>query len=152
MTFLKPAIILFLILLVGGGFLFIRREKTVSGIVLDCSTNEPIVNAEVSANQRGWGLIDGSLLWDKDYISKARTDNSGEFTLGYRVGDSANMRANKEGYITAQQFEPRGEGIVVRLLQGNNPAEVTYNCKLLSECLETTVEDGIQVTRNVCAG
>ena len=147
---IRLVIFLILALVVYTGFLFARGEKTLSGVVLDCITNQPVANVEVSTNQRGWGFIEGSLVWDKDYISKTTTSSSGEFTTTYSAGGTADIKASKEGYITAQQFENPKERMVVRILQGDKPREVTYNCRLSSECLETRIENNVQITRNVC--
>jgi hypothetical protein len=147
---IRLAILIVLLFVVFAGFFFERKDKSITGVVLDCASNQPIPNVEVSVNQRSWGFIDGSLVWDRDYISKATTSNSGEFTITYEVGSSTNIKTEKEGYITAWQFENPKQGIIIRMLQGNKPGEVTYNCKSSSECLQTTIEDGVQVTKNVC--
>lgn len=126
-----------------------RREKIISGVVLDCQTNKPISDVEVSVNQIGWGF-DRYLVWDKSYVYATKSDNLGHFKISYRVGSSANILAKKERYITTQQFEHPTDGVMVKLLKGNKPLEVTYNCKLSSECLQTTVENNVQVSRNIC--
>ena len=138
-------ILVFVVLLAGGIFVFVWREKIVSGIVVDCTTNEPIAGAEVSAHQHITFAIG-----HEGFVYRTTSDDTGAFKLSYKVGDAAQMTVRKDGYIAAQQFEYPREDIVVRMLQGNAPTEVTYNCKLSSECLETTIESGVQVTRNVC--
>jgi hypothetical protein len=141
--------LLIITLIISLGFLISRREKVVSGHVLDCATGRPIAGAEVHANQSGWGFGD-YLVWDKPYISSAVTDDTGHFTMTYRVGDSANISAEKKGFLKALQYESPRSDAVIKLLQGNKAAEVTYNCKLSSECLVTTLENNVQVSRNVC--
>lgn len=146
---IRLVILLILALVIFIGFIFARREKTVAGHIVDCQTNNPIIGAEVVVNQRGWGF-DGYLVWDKSYVYSAKSGNSGYFKINYNVGSSANITAQKDGYIKAQQFESPKDGVVVKMLLGNKPLEVTYNCKLSSECLQTTVKNNVQVTRNVC--
>ena len=120
-----------------------------SGVVVDCQTGTPVADAEVSINQRGWGF-DKHLVWDKDNVSRGRTDRAGHFTISYRIGGVAHIRVQKEGYLTAEQFEqPRGD-VVVRMLQGSNPAEVTYNCRLSSECITETLEGNVRIYKNSC--
>lgn len=146
---IRLVIFLILVLIISLGFIFARREKTIAGQIVDCQTNSPIVDAEVAVNQIGWGFND-YLVWDKSYVYSAKSDNSGYFKIGYKVGNSANITAQKDGYIKAQQFEYPRNNVIIKMLQGNKPTEVTYNCKSSSECLETTLENGVQVTRNIC--
>lgn len=74
----------------------------------------------------------------------------GFFKISYRVGNSAKILTKKDGYITSEQFENPKDGIIIKMLQGNRPLERTYNCRLSSGCLQTTVENNVQVTRNIC--
>ena len=140
--------ILFLFIFTGC----IRSEKTISGNVLDCETNEPIPNAEISINQRGWGRSPATneVVWDKDYIITSQSDDSGYYEISYKVGSSAHIRAKKEGYIKAEQFEYPGQEINIRMLRGNKLTEATYNCKLSSECLFCENIDGVETCRNIC--
>ena len=146
---LRLIILLVLIATIYFGFILARREKTISGFVLDCQTNKPIDNTEVFVNQRGWGF-DRYLIWDKSYVYVGKSDNLGYFKISYKVGNSANISAKKEGYITAQQFEKPKDGVILKMLRGSKPLEVTYKCRLSSECLQTTIENNVQVTRNIC--
>lgn len=146
---IRLVIILILASVIFIGFIFARREKTIAGYIVDCQTNSPIIGVDVTVNQIGWGF-DGHLVWDKSYVYSAKSDDSGYFKISYNVGSSANITAQKNGYIKAQRFEDPKDGIMVKLLKGNKPPEVTYNCKLSSECLQTTVENNMQVTRNIC--
>ncbi len=84
----------------------------IEGKSVDCNTNNPIADVQISTNQSGWGFSNGQLVWDKDYITTAQSDASGLFKLSYKVGDSADIKARKEGYITAEQFESPATGIV----------------------------------------
>ncbi len=146
---IRLAILLILVLIISFSFIFARREKTIAGHIVDCQTNSPIVGAEVAVNQRGWGFND-YLVWDKSYVYSAKSDNSGYFKIKYRVGSSADITAQKDGYIKAQQFENPYDDVIIKMLQGNKPLELTYNCKLSSACYEATLENDVQVTRNIC--
>ncbi|OGI60536.1 hypothetical protein A2641_03315 [Candidatus Nomurabacteria bacterium RIFCSPHIGHO2_01_FULL_37_25] len=141
---------LILILVITVFFIYTRREKVISGYVRDCGTNEVINNAEVSVNQVGWGFQNGNIVWDKMYVNSVHTDSLGYFQILYRVGSSANLMSKKAGYITAQQYEYPAEDITINMLKGYKPTEVTYNCKLSSECLSCANEDGVKVCRDVC--
>ena len=131
------------------GTLYAFREKTISGSVIDCQTNEPVASAEIVVSQKFLEFKSG-VVWFKSYISRAVGDPDGYFQVTYRVGNSADILAKKDGYISARQFEGPGDGVVIKMLQGENPAELTYNCRLLSECLVDSIEDDVRVYRNTC--
>jgi len=132
------------------GFTFFRNDKTISGLVMDCQTNNPIAKVQVTVNQRGWGRIKGQLVWDKDYIYKSVTDDSGYFKITYQVGSSAHIRAKKNGYLIAEQWEEPGEDIIIKMLKGDNPKEITYDCNLLSDCIKSEMKGEVEVFTNVC--
>ena len=90
-------------------------EKTVSGTVTDFETNHPIHGATIRAAQHGWGISNGTLVWDKDYSSHATTDEQGRFTIGYRRGSSANLWAESPGYQRFQAWYPRNATARIRL-------------------------------------
>ena len=142
--------LLILVLIITLGFLFARREKIVAGRIVDCETRSPVVGAYVEASQHGWGISGGQLVWDKPYPSGTKSGNSGDFVIHYRVGSAARLGAIKDGYIKALQPEVPRKGVVIGMLRGDKPTEVTYNCKLSSECFQTTVENGMPVSRNIC--
>jgi len=145
--------ILILVLIISIPFLLFsfvfRNEKQIDGYVLDCETESPIGNAEVSVNQRGWGTHNGQLVWDKDYTTVTTSDDSGYFVISYRVGSSAHIQVKKSGFINAEQWEYPGT-ITVKILRGDKPTEMTNYCKVSSECLSCIIENGIQVCRNTC--
>lgn len=130
--------------------LFNTQKKIAAGYIYDCHTNQPLSNAEVSINDRGWGLSNGSLIWDKSYAYKAVTSERGFFRIIYK-GNPTDMQAKKSGYIAAQQYEKPTRNIIIKMREGDIPGEVSYNCRLSSECLQATNEDGVLVTKNVCA-
>ncbi len=139
-----------LALIVAFGFVLARRDKIAAGHVVDCQTNAPIAGADVSVIQIGWGFNNGSLVWDRSYVYRATSDDTGRFGVTYNVGSSANIIVKKEGYIDAQQYEDENSNIAIRILRGNKPMELTYNCKLSSECYVTRTEGNVQVTSNIC--
>ncbi len=126
------------------------HNENYTGQVLDCQTNDPIAKAEVSVSLRGWGFSDGGLVWDKEYVNSTQSDDSGRFKISLG-SNSALIKVTKEGYITAEQREEPGKEIIVRALKGNDSIEVTYNCKLSSECLSCSVEGNAKVCKNICA-
>lgn len=146
---IRLIIFVILVLVIFFSFVFARREKIIAGRIVDCQTNSPVGGAEVAVNQIGWGFS-GHLVWDESYVYRAKSDDSGYFKIKYRVGSSANIMVKKDGYINAHQFEYSRNDVIIKVLQGNKSTEVTYNCKLSSECLETTFENGVRVARNVC--
>jgi len=129
-------------------FAYARREKAVSGYVLDCGTNDSIVNAEVSVNQVGWGFENGQPVWDKSYVTNVRSDSRGYFRIAFDVGSSAHLTALKDGYLTAEQWEYPGDSIAIKMLKGDDTSERTYNCKRSSECLSCRKEDSVEVCKS----
>lgn len=152
LTFKTFLILFFVLIVVGVGFLYTRREKTLVGNVIDCESGEPISDVLVSVNQRGWGITEGSIVWDRDFITNTKSDNGGHYIVKYRVGKSAYLRAEKEGYIPAEWYTYSDKNVVLRMRKefAQPVGVVTYDCKLSSECLQTTIDDGIKVTRNTC--
>lgn len=144
-------LILVLLLLLSIALVFFaRRTKTINGRVIDCATSTPIVGATVTAAQSGWGFRNGQLVWDKNYITAVPTDSAGSFILSYRVGSSATLIATASGYLTAQQYEYPGRAKTIRMRRGTDPSEVTYDCRLSSECVESVLRNGVQISWNKC--
>jgi hypothetical protein len=136
--------------IVAIGFLVARRDKIVAGHVVDCQTNAPIAGAGVLVTQSGWGFSNGSLVWDRSYVYRTTSDDTGRFSVTYNVGSSADILVEKKGYIRAQQYEEENSSISIRILRGDKPMERTYYCRLSSECYVTRMEGNVQVTSNVC--
>lgn len=141
--------IMFLLILLYISLLSMRREKTISGYVLDCNTSNQIDGAEISVNQRGWGFARGSLVWDKDYVTTTESDISGHFAIKYKVGSSADLKGKKEGYLIAEQFEFSGDNVEIKMLKGEG-TDITYHCKKSTECLSCSMEGTTEVCKNVC--
>ena len=148
---IRMLIVLALVLIIPTLFLYSRREKLIGGFVLDCSTNKPIENAEVSVNQRGWGFDNGP-VWDKDYTTSSKSDTSGHFEIRFRVGSSVHLMVKKAGYFTAEQYEYPKDGVEIKMLQGEgkNFNDITYNCKKSSECLSCKMGGNVEVCKNTC--
>ncbi|OGY96753.1 MAG: hypothetical protein A2122_00315 [Candidatus Liptonbacteria bacterium GWB1_49_6] len=124
-------ILIISVLFIAGMFVFGRREKFIAGRVVDCQTGAPIGSAEVSVDQRGWGIQNGQVIWDKDYIYTTHTDQDGRFALRFKVGaNSVNLIAKFPSYLRAQQYErPDSDTVLIRMLVGSNPLnEPTENC------------------------
>jgi hypothetical protein len=148
----KRVLLFSVIALLALSFIFLPKEKYVQGTVIDCDTDNPIRDAEISVNQRGWGTNNGQLVWDKDFVYLAKTDENGRFYIKYKVGSSVNLRAKKQGYLAAEQWEEKNSDVVMKMQQGDipYPLEVTYNCKTLSECMKCEMVNNVNTCRNVC--
>ena len=108
-------------LLAAGGC---RFEKQVSGLVTDYDSGEPLQGALVSTAQTGWGFSRGSLVWDKTHVTQTQTGPDGEFTIHYRVGDSAKLAVSLDGYQYYQSWYAANSRIharLKRLLQDYEP-------------------------------
>jgi hypothetical protein len=147
----KRGLILFaaIIVAVAIGFVLARREKMVSGTVVDCESGLPVPGATISLRQSGWGYSE-YLVWDKAYPFQTESDASGHFEAIWRVGDVANISAKKDGYLEAMQHEFPGSEVMVRMRKGSSPIDVTYGCRTSSECYQTTVNNGVEELRNIC--
>lgn len=101
-------------------------QKVVAGTVYDCSTNQPIAGATVTARQQGWGW-DSYLVWDKNYWVTNQSDASGQFTIRFTHGRSANLWVTKEGYLTALQYEYPSQAVRVGMVSGKG-SDFSQNC------------------------
>lgn len=92
-----------------------RSTKTVQGRVIDYETREPLSGVAVFANQSGWGIESGSVVWDKEFRYRAVSGPNGEFVLQYRVGSDARLRIDLEGYNRFVGFAGPGNPVELRL-------------------------------------
>ena len=99
--------LLFLALQACGG--------TIDGTVTDYHTREPIAGADVTSVEHGWGVSDGTLVWDKDKSTTVTTGADGSFTASFRYGASARLRIRSPGYQAFEAAYPRGAEVDVRL-------------------------------------
>ena len=76
-----------------------RFDKHVSGRVVDHDGGELLQGGAVSTAQTGWGISQGSLVWDETHVTRTRTDSNGEFILHYRVGNSARLAVSGSGLV-----------------------------------------------------
>lgn len=149
---MRLIILFFVILAIIGSIFLARKEKKIVGRVISCESGEPIAGAVVSALQHGWGISNGQLAWDKDYITTAVSDSSGSFALAWRVGRSVKLESAKEGYLNAAWFADPGANIAMRMRTGDSHSllSVTYDCKTSSECLSCNTENGVRSCKNIC--
>jgi len=75
-----------------------RREQALRGRVIDYDSGAPVSGATVSARQSGWGVSDGSLVWDKSFDYRASSDNDGYFELRYAHGSAAHLWVEAQAY------------------------------------------------------
>jgi hypothetical protein len=91
-------------------------EHFIEGTVVDYETGEPIEGATVSANQTGWDFSNlPSVVWDHTYVFDGLSNEQGKFHTIYNVGTSANMKAEKEGYVTYRHWYPQDSSAVIKL-------------------------------------
>jgi hypothetical protein len=86
----------------GAGFLLALRVFTgssyIAGTVVDARTGAPLAGVAVAVSNRGWGVVNGQLVWDKDYVYPTVSDQQGRFRIAFDVGSSAHVKATKAGY------------------------------------------------------
>jgi|SRR3989344_1100848 len=137
------------VVLLSGVFISSLSTKNISGVVRDCESGLPVADAEVTARARGWGVRNGSIVWDKDFVVSALTDDGGAFSL--KVSHAPDIwEARKENYLTALQNGIPSNPLELRILHGTDPLEYTYNCKKSSGCLQCETRDNVQTCRNIC--
>ncbi len=129
----------------------LHTGKSISGVVVSCDTGLPIAAAEVAVYGAGWGMSNGKLIWDKSYGSTTQTDSSGRYDLTYKLGTS--LQTKKEGYLTAQNHVKNGDTVQVKLREITadvDPTELTFDCRLSSECYKLREEGDVIVGWNDC--
>src|SRR3954464_5117189 len=121
----------------------------IEGRIFDCQTKQAVAGARVEVHETDWGKRDGGVVWDKDYIYSADTDSQGRYKIEYRHDSSAKVVVHKDGYRVTQHFTGPSNQVDMGLLAGPG-SEWSEKCKPLNECVHTTMEKGVQVTRDVC--
>lgn len=76
-------VLIFILLIIGGVGPNSFKTRTTQGVVINCLTKQPIQNASLVFQRRGWGIDNGGLRWDKSYKYTATMDNSGRYTVSY---------------------------------------------------------------------
>lgn len=66
------------------------------GEVHDGMTGRPVAGVTVSVSNTVWGIRDGQLVWDKEEVTTARTDERGRFVLP--VAGGGGLRVDAPGY------------------------------------------------------
>ncbi len=70
--------------------------RGLDGTVIDADTGRPVANAMVDIFNNRWGFRDGTLVWDKEYRTRATTDAAGRFHLD--VDGGSNLTVIADGY------------------------------------------------------
>ncbi len=104
-------------------------RKYIEGIVTDFNTKKPIPDAQVTVSRIGWGIRDGSLVWDKAYVYEGRTDQYGNFKIAYG-GSSAEVSLTKEGYNTYRGYHDSNNRLIIKIKK-HNPQYVALSKGLL---------------------
>jgi len=144
---LLPLFVLSSVILFPTSCAFIHHS--IEGRVFDCQTRQSIAGARVEVHETDWGRGSSGVVWDKDYIYSADTDAQGHYKIEYRHSSSAKVLVHQDGYRITQHFTSPSSQVDMGLLPGSG-SEWSEKCKPLSECLHTTMENGVQVTRDVC--
>lgn len=110
-----PGRIAVTVLVVGLAFGVARRTKTIRGRVTEFDTHGAMSGVSVFAYQSGWGISGGSVVWDKSYPYRAVSGPTGEFTLRYRVGSSALLGVDVDGYNAFRAWTGSGRHVEIRL-------------------------------------
>jgi hypothetical protein len=106
------------VLLVTQGF---GGTSYIEGTVVDSSTGAPLQGAAVAVSNRGWGFINGQLVWDKDYVYPTVSDQNGRFRIVFDVGSSAHVKATKAGYLAQDNWYERNTTITITMKASTPP-------------------------------
>lgn len=103
----------------GALFLFathvFTRTSYIEGVVLDSRTRAPLPGVAVEVSNRGWGFVNGQLVWDKDYVYPTVSDQNGRFHIVFDVGSSAHVKAAKAGYQPHDNWYDSNSTITIAL-------------------------------------
>lgn len=102
---------------IAGVLMACRSTSTISGVVIDYDTHQPIAGASITIAQSGWGWSNGSLVWDKSYDTHATTDGAGAFAARYTVGSTANLVASADRYSEFRHWYDSGAHVTIALKQ-----------------------------------
>jgi hypothetical protein len=75
-------------------------KSSIRGTVSDQKTAQPVSGAIVSAHQIGWGMENGRLVWDKEYVSTTTSASDGSFRVSSEHGSSARITVEHPNYVT----------------------------------------------------
>lgn len=124
-------------------------SKVFSGMVYDCKTNLPIVDARVQI------LIDNDIfhfLSDSGRHYEGQSDNTGHFSISYGGGIGTVNVTKYDDYLgTAGTF--MGGSTKIGLLKKeakDSPTDYTIGCKKSAECTEVIRENGYNSIRTTC--
>ena len=109
--------------------------KTIEGRITDCS-NSGLANVEVKVWERGWGIDNGQLVWDKDYIYSGTSDSNGYFSVVYkRGGIDAKLVVRKDGYYDSETFVNFWDDPSIRILRKNPDIQSALSA-VVNDCVE----------------
>ena len=94
-----------------------RAEKDLSGTVVNCANGSAIAGATITARQRGWGISNGGLVWDKEEISTSTTNVEGKFTIAWNTGKAAQLAITKEAFFETLAYGTNREQLRIRMLE-----------------------------------
>lgn len=78
------------------------REQDFHGRVVDVASGAPVADAEIVVWSRAWGITDGSLLWDKQYVFHDKSSPDGRFRITHRGAWKPHLCARAPGYHTTR--------------------------------------------------
>lgn len=87
----------------------------IQGMLVDNNNGQPLQGVAVAVSNRGWGVVNGQLVWDKDYVYQDITDGNGRFRVVFRVGSTAHVIVRQEGYQSYDAWHDRNSTITIRL-------------------------------------
>lgn len=90
----------------------------IEGTVVD-SSGAPLPGVTVAVKNRGWGLSNGQLVWDKEYVYQTRSDSAGRFRIIYDVGGSAHLTATAQGYQPYDGWHDHNSAVTILLKRLN---------------------------------
>jgi len=124
-------IIIVIIAVPVGAFMYYRSGETMDGTIIDCQTGQRVGGAAIRARQTGWGF-NPSLVWDKTYDVTSTSDANGIFSLRVPLRTPAEIKITKDNYIDSIEWRVPASQLSLKILSGNSdsfrkyPADIVY--------------------------
>lgn len=128
-------IVIVIIAVPVGMFMYYRSGVTMDGTIIDCQTGQPVGGAVIRARQVGWGFRP-NLVWDKSYYATTASDANGYFSLRVAIRKPAEIKVTRGNYIDAIEYRETDKQVTLKVLSGTSatfqkpPGYIVYteNC------------------------
>lgn len=103
------------VIIVAAGSCGCQFPHELRGQVIEFGNGRPVAGATVTARAHGWGLSQGSLVWDKDKSVRVESGSDGRFHLSHRSGSSVELWVEKAGFVRYSHWYPSDAVVEIKL-------------------------------------